>query len=130
MKRFWIAALVVIPALTSGCGTILNFRSGDPEVYGGIQKDVEFIMTPPAAGGGATNGSGPGGAAPLFIVAADAALSLVADTLTLPMVIRKRRVDQGKEGEINLIGRKKETTASGTPTDVSLGKPLPLTPPR
>jgi len=130
MKRIWIAALVVILALTSGCGTILNFRSGDPEVYGGIQKDVEFIMTPPAAGGGATNGSGPGGAAPLLIVAADAALSLVADTLTLPVLLRKRRMDQDREAEISLTDREKETTASRTPPDVSLGKPLPLTPPR
>jgi len=85
-------------------------------------------MTPPASGCGATNGSGSGAAAAVLIVVADATLSLVADTLTLPRVIRKRHVDQGTQGKVNPAGSEKEKTAGQASTDVSLGMPLPLAP--
>ena len=79
-------ALLVLPAvfLSNGCGTIRNLRSGDPDVYGGVKKDVEFIQTP---------GSG-GGPELLVIMAAETGLSLIADTLTLPLVVRMRQNEQ------------------------------------
>jgi hypothetical protein len=46
------------------------------------------------------------------IVAADAGLSLVADTLTLPVVIRMRHIDQDKEDKIDPVGGVKEESAS------------------
>jgi uncharacterized protein YceK len=146
MNTVWIAALILITALlTSGCGTIANLRSGDPEVHGGVAKDVEFIMTPQALGGGGT-----GDLAVLMLVAGEVGLSLVGDTLTLPVVIHKKRMDDGyvdqntsAPGETarphvlrpfrrrshRLAGSEKGETATPLLEDVSLDKPQPLEPP-
>ena len=44
MKRIRIATLSMAAAfLLGGCGTILNLKSGDPDVYGGVKKDVAYI---------------------------------------------------------------------------------------
>lgn len=144
MKTLWIAALgVIAPLLTSGCGTIANLRSGDPEVYGGVAKDVEFMMTPQTLGG-------EGDSAVLMLMAGEVGLSLVGDTLTLPLVICKRRIDDGymdkttsssseERGATSpharrrflrrsrrAAGSEKEETASPSLENVSLGKPQPL----
>lgn len=146
MKSVWIAGLVLVTTLlTSGCGTILNLRSGDPEVYGGVAKDLEFIMTPQAGEGG--GGGSPG---VLMLIAGEVGLSLIGDTLTLPVVIRKKRIDDGyfdqhtsAPGETarphvlrrchrracRLAGSEKGETASPRLEDVSLDKPQPLEPP-
>ncbi len=123
MRTVWITALVVISSLlTSGCGTILNLRSADPEVYGGVQKDVEWIMTPAAGGTGTASGGNP---AELVIIAAEVGLSLVGDTLTLPLVIRKRQQD-GKGDAINTSACEKSGAPIPSQETVSLGKPQPL----
>ncbi len=81
-----LAALAALP----GCGTIVNFKSGDPEVYGGVRKDVELIEKP-----GNPNdvrpGDGGAGAIAFAVVLADMAASGVADTLTLPLAIYLRQ---------------------------------------
>jgi uncharacterized protein YceK len=90
MKSVWMAVLAAIAAASlGGCGTIRNFAHGDPDIYGGVQKDVEFIQTPrTAVGGGVSYPRGPFLAA---LVSADVGLSLVADTLTLPLAIYLRQ---------------------------------------
>jgi uncharacterized protein YceK len=146
MKTVWISVWVIITILlTSGCGTIVNLRSSDPEVYGGVAKDVEFIMTPQALGGGGTGDLGV-----LMLMAGEVGLSLVGVTLTLPVVIRKKRIDEGcldqntsapgetarphvlrpfRRRSCRLAGSEKEETASPLLEDVSLDKPQPLEPP-
>lgn len=146
MKTVWSAALVLVASLlTSGCGTILNLRSGDPNVYGGVAKDVEFIMTPQNLGG-----EGGGDPAILMLMAGEVGLSLVGDTLTLPLVIRKKRNDGGSidqntaaPGETarpyvlrqfrrrsrRLDGSDKGETAGPAQENVSRGQPQPVEPP-
>jgi hypothetical protein len=53
----------------------------------------------------------------------------VADTLTLPRVIRRWHVDQAKADKINSAGGEKNNTSSAETGNVSLGKPRPLGPP-
>jgi uncharacterized protein YceK len=97
MKRIRIATLSMAAAfLLGGCGTILNLKSGDPDVYGGVKKDVAYIQTPPADNS-ATQASGQGGAILVGIIAAEVGLSLIGDTLTLPIVVRMRRNDQASD---------------------------------
>jgi uncharacterized protein YceK len=101
MKSMWIPAPVAICLATlTGCGTVRNFAGGAPEVYGGVKKDVEFVMTP---GPGLTYTSGTGtrigvGVLALGLMLADISLSFVADTLTLPVITyRERKQDAGDE---------------------------------
>jgi uncharacterized protein YceK len=144
MRTVWIAVPIVISSLLpSGCGTIVNLRSGDPEVYGGVAKDVEFVMTPQALGGE----GGSGGLGVLMLMAGEVGLSLVGDTLTLPVVIRKKRIDDGSmdqntsaPGETErphvlrqfrrrtrrLALSEKGETAGTEKENVSLGKPQPV----
>lgn len=143
MKTVWNAALILVTSLlTSGCGTILNLRSGDPDVYGGVARDVEFMMTPQNVGG-----KGGGDPAILMLVAGEVGLSLIGDTLTLPLVMRKKRIDDGSmdqntsaPGETarphvlrqsrrlsrRLAGSEKGETAGPAQENVSLGKPQPV----
>ena len=88
------ALVAVVTALLRGCGTILNFASGDPQVYGGVQKDLGFCVSPGDLGGKQGNGA-------LFIaglVFAEMGASLVADTLTLPRILY---LHQHREGNMD-----------------------------
>lgn len=92
----------------AGCGTIGNFADGiahpedGPRIYGGIQKDVEFLdqvasgaktdlTLPfvPASGGGEQGALGLAFACALY--AAEPILSFAADTATLPITIRAQK---------------------------------------
>jgi uncharacterized protein YceK len=96
MKRAWIAVLAAIAAVSpGGCGTIRNFAHGDPDIYGGVQKDVEFIQTPRTGVGGGV--SYQAGAVLAVLVVADVGLSLVADTLTLPLAIYMRQNEHASD---------------------------------
>jgi uncharacterized protein YceK len=100
MKTIRIAVFAVTAAfLMSGCGTICNLKSGDPDIYGGVKKDVAFIQTPPSDPNSTTWGSGQAGAIFLAIIAAEMGLSLVADTLTLPLVVRMRQNEQASDNK-------------------------------
>jgi len=95
MKMIRIAVFAVTTAfLSSGCGTICNLKSGDPDIYGGVKKDVTYIQTPSS---NPTGVSGQGGVIILGIIAAEMGLSLVADTLTLPLVVRMRQNEQASD---------------------------------
>jgi uncharacterized protein YceK len=88
----FVLALVV---LTSGCGTVRNLAGPNPEPYGGVVKDVEFLNTP---GSQHLGTDGKGGVLFCAAWAADVCVSGVMDTLTWPYVfIRegvKRREDR------------------------------------
>jgi uncharacterized protein YceK len=81
---FFTAALV---GLTGGCGIVRNLYDDHPEVYGGVARDVEFLLTPNALSSGDTGGTG----VLLALWAADLCASGVADTLTLPFLYRSGR---------------------------------------
>ncbi len=99
MKRAWIAALAAIAAVSpGGCGTICNFAHGDPDIYGGVQKDVELLQTPRTATGGGVSFN-KGGPVFAVLLTGDVALSLVADTLTLPLAIYMRQNEHSSEDE-------------------------------
>ena len=91
----------------TGCGTTCNLAGGilhpesEPRVYGGVIRDVEILDT--AISGDPPNspiieGNGTGAAvtmaAIVSVAVADPVLSLVADTLTLPVTIplQERRI--------------------------------------
>jgi hypothetical protein len=104
---FLLIAGVAIPQ--TGCGTTCNLAGGilhpesEPRVYGGVIRDVEILDT--AVSGDAPNdpviqGSDKGAAvamaALVSLAVADPMLSLVADTLTLPVTIplQERRISR------------------------------------
>ena len=100
MKATQPAAIPALAAaLASGCGTIVNFASGDPEIYGGPRKDIEFLQTPrsvqaaPNTPAGSSGSAGRGAAFVAAFVVADIPVSLVADTLTLPLAVYLRQHD-------------------------------------
>jgi uncharacterized protein YceK len=91
MKQTRLAAVLALAGvLLVGCGTIRNLASGDPDIYGGVQKDVAFIQTPPTRQGVGVN---PATLAVLMPV--DLCLSFVGDTLTLPVAICLRQNASG-----------------------------------
>lgn len=76
MKTTQIALLLALAAVSlCGCGTVFNLVGKDPQAFGGVQKDLDFIDTP--------NHLGKAG----IVVYADVPLCFVADTLTLPLVV-------------------------------------------
>jgi uncharacterized protein YceK len=83
-----MAVVVAVAAvLTSGCGTILNFAGGDPDIYGGTLGDIRFALTPRNGEGGGSKG----GAIFAALLGMDAAVSFAADTLTLPLAVYMRQ---------------------------------------
>jgi hypothetical protein len=83
MTRTCLAALAALGVLSlTGCGTVLNLASHDPQIYGGVLGDLTAVGTPRSS----ASGGGKGGAVVLALVFADACVSFAADTLTLPLV--------------------------------------------
>ena len=102
MRRAWMAVLGTIAAvLPAGCGTICNFAHGDPDIYGGVQKDVAFIQTPRQTGGGGASLNNQGMVFLAALVCADAGLSLIADTLTLPLAVYMRHEDHAGDEAVS-----------------------------
>jgi uncharacterized protein YceK len=103
MRQTWVAVLVALAGVSaSGCGTIRNLASQDPEIYGGVQKDVAVIQTPPAR-----SGVGISPTTVAMFMPVDLGLSAVGDTLTLPLAIWLRQNDRH--------GDDKSTVGTGTP---------------
>jgi hypothetical protein len=79
--------LVVMASLAmsvSGCGTVCNLASGEPEVYGGVARDVEFATSSTKLDVGNCREFA---AIVLGIWFADVLVSGAADTVTLPLVL-------------------------------------------
>jgi uncharacterized protein YceK len=98
-----LAAVMLLPL--GGCGTALNLASGDPDNYGGVQRDLKFADDTSAKGGlmsGKSEGVGiDKGRAALPILAlycADVGLSFVGDTLTLPLAAYLRHRHEAATG--------------------------------
>jgi uncharacterized protein YceK len=92
------ARVILIAAMATGflggCGTVCNFASGDPAVYGGVVKDLEVVRSPLNVSPQSDSSSGgPALAVLAGVVCADIAVSAVADTLTLPLTIYLRQND-------------------------------------
>ena len=103
-----ITALLAVCALVvSGCGTVANLQTGKPDLYGGVQKDVEFLETPrpQPQGIGISNL----GALVLFV---DLPLSVVADTLTIPLAIYEWHRDEGHSDPADPVGGRGEGAAT------------------
>jgi uncharacterized protein YceK len=93
-QRALLAAAMLIPL--SGCGTVLNLASGNPDNYGGVQRDLNFGKDAtdkggfwtgpgrPETGGGSAEDTWGAGAL-LALYGADVGLSFLGDTLTLPL---------------------------------------------
>lgn len=119
MPRIAITAALFVALLVSlpGCGSICNYATGDPEVYGGVQKDMGFI----SGGGGHVHVSnGKGAVAVVAIVLADMGLSGAVDTLTLPLTIWLRQNPSPDEDESN--------SDSGSPSPGTPMQPISLVP--
>jgi uncharacterized protein YceK len=99
--------LSVCTLVVSGCGTIANLQTGKPDFYGGVQKDVEFLETPrpQPAGIGISNL----GALVLFV---DLPLSVVGDTLTMPLAIYEWHQDDRHSDTTDPVGSRGEGTTA------------------
>jgi uncharacterized protein YceK len=107
MRTKLLAAVAVAVSL-SGCGTVCNLAGGvtqpdvEPRVYGGVQRDFEVLSDVCSStfhpSGGTLSGDGKAAAfwsaCLLTAFAGDPILSLVGDTLTLPVTIplQNRRI--------------------------------------
>jgi uncharacterized protein YceK len=94
MRRLGILLSLAVAGVWAlgGCGTICKLTEKDPDVYGGVQKDIEFAETPnalPLLSHWTPNS--PEEALVLLLVPAEFCLSAVADTLTLPLVVWMRQ---------------------------------------
>jgi uncharacterized protein YceK len=89
--------------LLSGCGTVRNLASGDPDNYGGVQKDLADWQAAGTGRGlsGPAQGthSWPMAVLLVAILPAELSLSFVGDTLTLPYVIYQRDKKNADSGE-------------------------------
>ncbi len=84
MKSRALAVVVAISALwSSGCGTVLNLVSRDPERYGGVAKDCQFALTSHVMN---TPADFKGTIVVLALWLAEVCASGMADTLTLPLI--------------------------------------------
>jgi hypothetical protein len=117
MKRISLAVILVALS-SSGCGTVCNLAGGvahpdsEPRVYGGVIRDVEIIdkvvnKAKPNSDNQQVSQAISGGwekavvlvAFVSVIISADPVLSMVADTLTLPITIplQNRRIAQQED---------------------------------
>jgi hypothetical protein len=107
MKGAWVV-LAVTAFFLAGCGTVCNLASNEPEIYGGVAKDVEFASIPHFD---VKEGSGGGAAVLLGLWLAEACLCGAGDTLTVPVVLyRQARMERfsvpasGPETEVGQVG--------------------------
>jgi uncharacterized protein YceK len=82
----------VFAFLLSGCGTVANLTTGEPELYGGVQHDVQLLQTPHRE----QSGIGIRNLGPLVLFV-DLPLCAVADTLTLPIAIYEYHHGDGRK---------------------------------
>jgi uncharacterized protein YceK len=78
-RRNLLTLLALIAALTSGCGTFMNQRTGDHNVYGGVKRDWRDITAEKVPEGQA------------IVTSLDLPLSAIGDTLCLPVDLSKHK---------------------------------------
>jgi uncharacterized protein YceK len=129
----YLLLAVLITLSTGGCGTVCNLAGGvihpdsEPRVYGGFIRDIEIIdsvVSHPSPQRESFQGMEGRGAALLVgailsVAAVDPILSLVADTLTLPVTIPLQE---------KRIGRQRDNAAldpASLPTGTERAEPSP-----
>jgi len=117
--------VLIVAMLLSGCGTVCNLAGGvahpegEPRIYGGVIRDLDTIDKTRTEGVQGLGGSGRGGAifaaALISLAVADPIISLVADTLTLPVTIplQERRIAREHEND----------AAASSISDPAMGRP-------
>jgi hypothetical protein len=109
--RLALVAVAFAAIPMSGCGTFCNLASRDPELYGGVKKDFEFLA---AAKPASSEGGDPRGLLiALGIWGADVACSFAADTLTIPVIRRWEAIRS----------RERESSKVPLPPSASAGQP-------
>lgn len=88
LPRFGLLTAGLLLCSLTGCGTLVNFKD-DPKIYGGVQFDADMVHTIQ------TDDRTVKSLAAIYAV--DMPFSLVADTLTLPVVIPWAFVNSIKE---------------------------------
>lgn len=88
--------IAVFAAVSCGCGTVANLVSDEPTIYGGPAKDIEFWTTPSDTQKLKVNSDKEGECAAISAACcvADIPLSIVGDTLTLPLAVYIIRKDK------------------------------------
>jgi uncharacterized protein YceK len=102
----WALASFVV----SGCGTVANLQTGKPDFYGGVQHDVQLLETPRSQPQGI--GIRNLGALVLFV---DLPLSMIGDTLTLPVAIYEWHREEGHTDPVRGGGEGTTTPAAFHP---------------
>jgi hypothetical protein len=82
-----LAAVSVL--VLAGCGTVANFATLKPKVYGGVDQDITFFSEQPPRGlnSGSAGGNPKGVLILLGLLPAEFCCTFVADTLTLPITM-------------------------------------------
>ena len=106
-----IPVLLAISALlASGCGTIANLKTGEPDFYGGVQKDVQLLATPrPQPQGLGIRNLGE------WVLLVDLPLCVVGDTLTIPLAFYEWHRGEGNPETTAPVGSRGEGTTAPAP---------------
>jgi uncharacterized protein YceK len=113
VKKPSLILALVGAALAGGCGTIVNFRYPRPEPYGGVKNDLQQVRTLMGFKGGSEYGVYADALCGAFLVA-DAPVSAITDTLTLPLVF--------------ILDARGPRPGNGDPTRPGNGDPIKGTP--
>jgi hypothetical protein len=127
-KAIGVVSAVLGPSL-SGCGTVCNFAGGvvhpdkEPRVYGGVQRDLDIIEEAVAAKPDNPPNMGKTAVFIMAVALVDPIVSLVADTLTLPITIPiqcwRERAEKKEENSAPNSGQPKSP-------GVTLDPPVPV----
>jgi hypothetical protein len=132
MKRTGIGAILALAAVSwSGCGTVANLADGvvhpnadwvdsGPKIYGGIEKDFDAFQNSNASMGTTKLAA--------MLLLAEIPLTLVGDTLTLPITIwvQEKRAAAVADGLAST--KERSDPLDSMTTNVSLGQPRPRVP--
>jgi uncharacterized protein YceK len=83
MKVFTLMAVSAI--CLTGCGTVFNLASKEPQPYGGLANDIKVVAAPHLPAGSASSAGAL--AMVLALGAGEFCASAVADTLTFPFIL-------------------------------------------
>jgi hypothetical protein len=129
MTKTALPAFVAMSALwLSGCGTICNLASKNPQVYGGIQGDIECVKHLDHLGPSSASGK-----SVLFLfllLPAEGSLTLAGDTLTLPLVVCLRQNPSRPDEPVSyiVVDHLNSVDANNPPpANVILHQPRPFT---
>jgi uncharacterized protein YceK len=120
MTRCLLAGPLALAILgSSGCGTLGNLASPNPEPYGGLR----YVGKPPWMSG---HSASQGGLGAVLGEEVDLILTLIGDTLTLPLVPFLPHNPLIGNGPFPRSGGTEGQETPGLPPDVSLGRPRPV----